>query len=88
MPRARNELGQFVKNEGGHFNYIPIPSLYTMFLISLAFTILYPWLVMLWGFKQKMSSLFSFLMNMIPNDTALDTSCTTKSTTGNTPPKE
>ena len=69
MPRARNELGQFVKNDGvGHFNYLPIPSFYTIFLFSLAFMILYPWFTMMWDLKNRIVNLFSFLIKMIPAD--------------------
>jgi hypothetical protein len=79
MPRTRNELGQFVKNDGGgHFNYMPIPSFYTIFLFSLGFMILYPWFTMLWELKQKIFNLFSFLMKMIPDDVTLDGSTSKK----------
>ena len=77
MPRARNGLGQFTKNEN-NWNYILLHSFSTFLLFSLGFIIIYPWFSILSGVKDKIYNFYHFLMNLIPEPETLADSTSKK----------
>ena len=78
MPRARNGLGQFIKNDNVGGNYLALPSFGTFLLFSLVFIIIYPWFSILSWVKDKIYNLYYFLINLIPEPDKLDGSTSKK----------